>query len=75
MLGFRKKRMLRKEEDDRLYIQMESIKERLDYTKRLVEHSVDPSEEILGEVKRVEMLYSLLLREARVRHVRKPKMR
>lgn len=75
MLGFKKKVMLRKEEDERLYVQLESIKEMLDYKRNLLAHSVDPSEDVLAEVKRAEVLYSLLLREARVRHERKPRMR
>lgn len=73
MLGFRKKGVLRKEEEATLYEMLERQKESIDYQKKLLAHSVDPSEELLNQLKRAEALYSLLLREARVRHRRKQK--
>lgn len=71
MLGFKKKGLQWKEEDERLYGHLDLLRERLDYKKKLLAHSIDVSDEMLIEVKRSEMLYSMLLREARIRHSRK----
>ncbi|GAF23860.1 MULTISPECIES: YaaL family protein [Shouchella] len=73
MIGKRKKGALRKEEDQRLYYYVDAMKEQLDYKRGLLEHSLDASEDMHFDVQRAEMLYSFLLREARVRHERKRK--
>ncbi|GAF15333.1 hypothetical protein JCM19046_4521 [Bacillus sp. JCM 19046] len=71
MLGFKKKGLQWKEENERLYGHLDLVRERLEYKKKLLNHSIDVSDEVLIEVKRSEMIYSLLLREARIRHNRK----
>ncbi|WP_255301236.1 YaaL family protein [Bacillus sp. Marseille-P3800] len=73
MIGIRKKGMLWKEEDQRLYEYVDSLKEQLDYKRGLLDHSLDASDDMHAEVQRAEVLYSFLLREARIRYERKRK--
>lgn len=66
---FRKKFKLRKEFDQSLISQIEHLKEELSRQKKLVEKSVEPSEEILQKLKVLEAKYFFLLRQAKIRNV------
>lgn len=66
---FRKKFKLRKEFDQLLISQIEHLKEELSRQKKLVEKSVEPSEEILQKLKVLEAKYFFLLRQAKIRNV------
>lgn len=67
---FRKKGKLRREENERLFYIIETLKERYDLQRQLIEHSVDPSDDVILRMKLTEAKYSLLLREARIRNAR-----
>ncbi|MEN0641601.1 YaaL family protein [Alkalicoccobacillus gibsonii] len=71
---FRKKGKLRMEENERLLNHIEVTKERYDNQRQLLEHSVDPSEDVIARMKLTEAKYSFLLREARIRHARRDKL-
>ncbi|MCM2676478.1 YaaL family protein [Shouchella plakortidis] len=68
---FRKKGKLRMEENERLLNHIEVTKERYDNQRQLIEHSVDPSEDVISRMKLTEAKYSFLIREARIRRARK----
>ncbi|TSB44647.1 YaaL family protein [Alkalicoccobacillus porphyridii] len=67
---FRKRGKLRREENDQLFYHIETLKERYDLQRQLIEHSVDPSDDVISRMKLSEAKYSFLLREARIRKAR-----
>jgi hypothetical protein len=67
ILLFRRKGWLRKEFDEKLLIQLEELREQWIRQKNLVEKSMEPSEEVLIELKMAELKYLYLLREAKKR--------
>ena len=66
---FRRKGWLRHEHDERLLVQLESLKENWMIQKNIIEKSVEPSDEVLFELKLAESKYFFLLREAKTRGV------
>jgi hypothetical protein len=68
---FRKKDRLKKLFDAKLMETTESCKDRWAKQKSLVEKSVDPSEEVICQLKVAEAKYLFLLREVRTRMVKK----
>lgn len=66
---FRKKDKLRSEFDQLLISQIKEIKAELTRQKDIVDKSVEPSEEILQELKALEAKYFFLLRQAKIRNV------
>lgn len=66
---FRRKGWLRKEFNERLIQDLFQLKDRWNRQKRLVEKSVEPSPEVLYELKLAEAKYFFLLKEAKKRHV------
>ncbi|WP_078543229.1 YaaL family protein [Litchfieldia alkalitelluris] len=64
---FRKKGKLRKDFDEKLLQQLEHLKEDWMKQKLLIEKSIDPSEEILNDLRLAESKYFFLLREAKQR--------
>jgi hypothetical protein len=66
---FRRKEKLRKEFDEKLLFQLEYLKEEWMRQKNLIEKSIDPSDEVLYELKLVESKYFFLLREAKCRRI------
>ncbi len=67
MMFFWNKGKLRKEYDTKLLNQLEELKEDWMKQKQLIEKSIDPSEEVLYDVKVAESKYFFLLREAKNR--------
>ncbi|WP_369901561.1 YaaL family protein [Bacillus manliponensis] len=67
---FQKKGKLRKEYDEQLVATLEQVK--LDWMRqrRIVEQSVEPSEDVLCHLKLAEMKYFFLLKEAKRRPVK-----
>ncbi|WP_059106122.1 YaaL family protein [Shouchella shacheensis] len=70
---FRKKGLLRKEEDARLVNDFNTLKAKVDSQRQLLAQSVDPSDDVIKQQKLTEALYSFLHKEARVRHARQSK--
>ncbi|KIY22858.1 MULTISPECIES: YaaL family protein [Mesobacillus] len=66
---FRKKKWLRKEFDQKLLGQLNSMKTNWSNQKRLVERSFDPPEEFITEAKIAEAKYFFLFKEARYRRI------
>ncbi|MFC4324334.1 YaaL family protein [Litchfieldia salsa] len=64
---FRKKGKLRKEFDEILLHQVESLKDEWMRQKRLIEKSIDPAEDVLNDLRIAESKYFFLLREAKQR--------
>ncbi|GAF67157.1 hypothetical protein BTS2_4066 [Bacillus sp. TS-2] len=71
---FRKKGKIRKEEDERLLIAIEQMKQKYDNHRHYLDHSFDPTDDSRNQMKLVESLYSFLIREARIRRVRKDRL-
>lgn len=65
---FKKKGKIRKLENERLVTQIESLKSKWVSQNELVRKSVDPSEEVMLNVKLTEAKYLFLLKEARKRN-------
>ncbi len=68
---FRKKDRLKKQFDHKLMETTEECKNRWAKQKSLVDKSVDPSEEVICQLKVAEAKYLFLLREVRTRMVKK----
>ena len=66
---FRRKDKLRREFDEKLLFQLEYLKEEWMRQKNLIEKSIDPSDEVLYELKLAESKYFFLLREAKSRKI------
>ncbi|KFN12410.1 YaaL family protein [Bacillus pseudomycoides] len=67
---FQKKGKLRKEYDDKLIAALEKVKNEWLRQKRMVEQSVEPSQDVLCSLKIAEAKYFLLLKEAKRRPVK-----
>ncbi|WP_221569317.1 YaaL family protein [Alkalihalobacillus sp. TS-13] len=61
---------LRKEANERLLNSIETIRTEWLTKKDLIENSVEPSEQVLYEVKLAKAKYFFLLREAKIRNIR-----
>ncbi|MDE5416317.1 YaaL family protein [Alkalihalobacterium chitinilyticum] len=68
---FKKKHRIRKEENERLLILIDEMKQKLTNQQLLVKKSLDPSPMVLNELKVTEAKYMFLLREARIRQTTK----
>ncbi len=66
---FRRKERLRKEYDEKLFVQLNRFKEHWQQEKLLLEKSFDPSEEVICQAKIAEAKYIFLLREAKHRKI------
>ncbi len=66
---FKKKGKLRKEFSQELFSQLEIAKKEWMRQKSLIEKSIEPSDDILNELKVAETKYFFLLREAKRRKV------
>jgi hypothetical protein len=66
---FRRKGWLRNNHDEKLIDQLESLKEHWMVQKNIIEKSVEPSDEVLYELKLAESKYFFLLREAKTRGI------
>lgn len=66
---FKRKGWLRKEFDEKLVTKLTELKDVWMRQKQIVEKSVEPSEEVLCELKVEEAIYLFLLREAKLRKV------
>lgn len=64
-MGFLRKKKLRKEFDNKLIEQLIHQKEEWNRQKRLIENSLEPSPEVLYELKVAESKYFFYLREAK----------
>ncbi|KEK21790.1 YaaL family protein [Bacillus gaemokensis] len=67
---FQKKGKLRKEYDDKLITSLEKVKNEWLRLKRMVEQSVEPSQDVLCSLKLAEAKYFFLLKEAKRRPVK-----
>ncbi|CAM4408620.1 hypothetical protein BAMA_18570 [Bacillus manliponensis] len=67
---FQKKGKLRKEYDEQLVATLEQVKLEWMRQRRIVEQSVEPSEDVLCHLKLAEMKYFFLLKEAKRRPVK-----
>ncbi|MEY8351578.1 hypothetical protein COI93_09725 [Bacillus cereus] len=67
---FQKKGKLRKEYDDKLIVVLEKVKNEWLRQKRMVEQSVEPSQDVLCSLKLAEAKYFFLLKEAKRRPVK-----
>ncbi|HEK9103779.1 YaaL family protein [Bacillus pfraonensis] len=67
---FQKKGKLRKEYDDKLIAVLEKVKNEWLRQKRMVEQSVEPSQDVLCSLKLAEAKYFFLLKEAKRRPVK-----
>lgn len=67
---FQKKGKLRKEYDDKLIVLLEKVKNEWLRQKRMVEQSVEPSEDVICSLKIAEAKYFFLLKEAKRRPVK-----
>ncbi|MBE7099873.1 MULTISPECIES: YaaL family protein [Bacillus cereus group] len=70
---FQKKGKLRKEYDDKLIVLLEKVKNEWLRQKRMVEQSVEPSQDVLCSLKIAEAKYFFLLKEAKRRPVKMEK--
>ncbi|MEC1734864.1 YaaL family protein [Bacillus mojavensis] len=68
-MGFLRKKTLRREFDEKLIEQLFKQKEEWNRQKKLVEKSLEPSAEILCELKVAEAKYFFYLREAKQRNL------
>lgn len=66
---FSRKGRLRKTGDEHLLETLQQVKETWNYQKDLVERSLEPSEQVLYELKLAEAKYLFLLKEAKIRKV------
>ncbi|WP_099364854.1 YaaL family protein [Fredinandcohnia onubensis] len=66
---FKKKGKLRQEYNQELFSQLEIAKKEWMRQKNLIEKSVEPSDDVLNELKVAETKYFFLLREAKRRKV------
>lgn len=66
---FKKKGKLRQEYNQELFSQLEIAKKEWMRQKSLIEKSVEPSDDVLNELKVAETKYFFLLREAKRRKV------
>ncbi|RFB09468.1 DUF2508 family protein [Bacillus sp. HNG] len=66
---FKKKGKLRNEFNQKLFTQLEIAKKEWMRQKNLIEKSIEPSDDILNELKVAETKYFFLLREAKRRKV------
>ncbi|MDX8363393.1 MULTISPECIES: YaaL family protein [Bacillaceae] len=66
---FLRKGKLRKQYDKSLIKTIEEVKEDWEHHKQIVERSVEPSRELLNDLKIIESTYFFLLREAKNRQV------
>lgn len=69
-MGFLRKNKLRNEFDKKLVDQLLRQKDEWNRQKRLVENSLEPSPEVLYELKLAEVKYFFYLREAKKRNLR-----
>lgn len=69
-MGFLRKKTLRREFDEKLTEQLFKQKEEWNRQKKLVEKSLEPSAEVLHELKVAEAKYFFYLREAKQRHLK-----
>lgn len=67
---FQKKGKLRKEYDDNLIVLLEKVKNEWLRQKRMVEQSVEPSQDVFCSLKIAEAKYFFLLKEAKRRPVK-----
>ncbi|MGP4082840.1 YaaL family protein [Pseudalkalibacillus sp. R45] len=67
---FSRKGRLRNEANERLLNSIETIRTEWLTKKDLIENSVEPSEQVLYEVKLAKAKYFFLLREAKIRNIR-----
>jgi len=66
---FRKRDKLKREFDQYLLSQLELLKDEWMRQKSLIEKSIDPSDDIVNELKLVESKYFFLIREAKNRKI------
>jgi hypothetical protein len=69
IMFFRRKGWLRKEYDEKLLDQLETIKQRRSQQKKLLEKCVEPSDDLILQVKLLEAKYFFLIKEAKIREV------
>ncbi|MDX7997568.1 YaaL family protein [Bacillus subtilis] len=69
-MGFLRKKTLRREFDEKLTDQLFKQKEEWNRQKKLVEKSLEPSAEVLYELKVAEAKYFFYLREAKQRNLK-----
>ncbi|ADM36081.1 YaaL family protein [Bacillus spizizenii] len=69
-MGFLRKKTLRREFDEKLVEQLFKQKEEWNRQKKLVEKSLEPSAEVLYELKVAEAKYFFYLREAKQRNLK-----
>ncbi|MBL3650100.1 YaaL family protein [Bacillus vallismortis] len=69
-MGFLRKKTLRREFDEKLIEQLFKQKEEWNRQKKLVEKSLEPSAEVLYELKVAEAKYFFYLREAKRRNLK-----
>ncbi|MCY8189490.1 YaaL family protein [Bacillus spizizenii] len=69
-MGFLRKKTLRREFDEKLVEQLFKQKEEWNRQKKLVEKSLEPSAEVLYELKVAEVKYFFYLREAKQRNLK-----
>ncbi|MDZ5672798.1 YaaL family protein [Bacillus stercoris] len=69
-MGFLRKKTLRREFDEKLIKQLFKQKEEWNRQKKLVEKSLEPSAEVLYELKVAEAKYFFYLREAKQRNLK-----
>lgn len=66
---FRRKGKLRRDTDQKLWDSLNELKEEWMRNKVLVEKSIEPSVELLNDLKISEAKYFYLVREAKIRHL------
>ncbi|MEG7381944.1 YaaL family protein [Bacillus subtilis] len=69
-MGFLRKKTLRREFDEKLIEELFKQKEEWNRQKKLVEKSLEPSAEVLYELKVAEAKYFFYLREAKQRNLK-----
>ena len=69
-MGFLRKKTLRREFDEKLTEQLFKQKDEWNRQKKLVEKSLEPSAEVLYELKVAEAKYFFYLREAKQRNLK-----
>ncbi|MCY8548111.1 YaaL family protein [Bacillus vallismortis] len=69
-MGFLRRKTLRREFDEKLIEQLVKQKEEWNRQKKLVEKSLEPSDEVLYELKVAEAKYFFYLREAKQRNLK-----
>ncbi|MBZ5753171.1 MULTISPECIES: YaaL family protein [Metabacillus] len=71
---FRRKGWLRSQYDQQLIQNLLDLKEEWNRQKQLVDKSVEPSTQVLYELKIAEMKYFFLLKEAKIRNIKMGRM-